>query len=663
MLIFDQLRKNDRQLQVLSICVLSGLGLLLLGLWYVQVLSAKRYKNTQISQSFRTVRIPAIRGKILDANGAVLAENRPSYNVNLYLDELRPLFQTRYSNAKTRFLEELKKAGTHPRLSRDQSLFLGRQTRYQVVSNLVFQVTSTLQTPQILDEKQFLKHYDQRLFLPMPVLAGLTPQQTALFVEQAGNFPGFDLDVQPVRVYPHHAAAAHLLGHLQRDDSADDEDVFFNYRMPDFRGVVGVEGVLDEPLRGRTGVKSVLVNSLGYRQAENTWAPAEAGQNVFLTIDVMIQKAAEQALRSAPVPYSGPPRGAVVVMDARTGDLIAMASNPAYDPNDLVQHLSPEKAEYLNDPTLRPQINRAMQENYAPGSIFKIVVGLAGLEAGTLDPEEIYDSQGYYEVVRGQKIRDPAGPGEFKFRRALLKSSNSYFIHEGLKLGVDRIVEMGKRFHLGERTGILPRQEAAGILPTREWREWRKEKLGGAWFDGNTANISFGQGEIAVTPLQVAVMISAVANGGKVFWPRLVARTESQDPFADDPPVTFPAGRIRSQLNVSKRSLDIVREAMVADVEDPEGTGKKAAVSGLRICAKTGTAQIMTGKKVVGHTVWFASFAPYENPRYVVIIMLETEQGGSGGDTCAPVAHQVYLALQKRDQPPRPAKPETLATR
>jgi len=404
-----------------------------------------------------------------------------------------------------------------------------------------------------------------------------------------------------------------------------------------------------------------LVNSLGYRQAETTWAPSEAGRNVFLTIDLAVQKAAEQALRSAPVPYSGPPRGAVVVMDPRTGDLIAMASNPTYDPNDLVQHLSPEKAAYLNDPILRPQINRAMQENYAPGSIFKIVVGLAGLEAGTLDPDEVYHSLGRYELGRGhRRIDDPAGPGEFKFLRALIKSSNSYFIHEGMKLGVDRIVEMGKRFHLGERTGLLPFQETAGILPTREWR---KEKLGGAWFDGNTMNISFGQGELAVTPLQVAVMISAIANGGTVFWPRLVARTESQDPFADDPPVLVPAGKIRSYLNVSKHNLDILHEAMAADVEHAEGTGKKAYVPGLRICAKTGTAQIMTGRKVVGHTVWFASFAPYENPRYVVVVMFETEQGGSGGDTCAPVAHQIYLALQKRDQPPRPAKPETLATR
>src|SRR5262249_3908302 len=192
----------------------------------------------------------------LDANGAVLAENHPSYNVNLYLDELRPYFQTRYTNAKSRALDQLRQSGARPRLSREQLMQLGRQTRYQVASNFFLQVTAALQAPQTLNEQQFLQHYDQRLFLPMPVLAGLTPQQTALFVEQLGHFPGFDLDVQPMRVYPHHTTAAHLLGHLQRDDSADDEEIFFNYRMPDFRGVVGVEGVLDEALRGRTGVKS-----------------------------------------------------------------------------------------------------------------------------------------------------------------------------------------------------------------------------------------------------------------------------------------------------------------------------------------------------------------------------------------------------------------------
>ena len=340
MLIFDQLRKDDRQLQVLATSVVSGLALLLLGLWYVQVLCARRYQTSQIHQSFRTVRIPAIRGKIFDANGAALAENRPSYNVNLYLDELRPYFQSAYSNHLSQVTRQLVRTNSKARLTRGQRIELGKRTRYLVVSNLVDRVRCSLQQPAPLQDKKFFEHYDQRLFVPMPVLTNLNPAQIALFAEQSAGLPGFDLEVQPVRLYPHRTTAAHLLGHLRRDDSATDEDVFFHYRMPDFKGVVGIEGAFDEQLRGKTGVKSVLVNSLGYRQSENVWAPAEAGQNVHLTIDLAIQKAAEQALRSAPVPYAGPPRGAVVVMDPRNGDLIAVASHPAYDPNDFAVRLT-----------------------------------------------------------------------------------------------------------------------------------------------------------------------------------------------------------------------------------------------------------------------------------------------------------------------------------
>src|SRR5205814_8232123 len=205
----------------------------------------------------------------------------------------------------------------------------------------------------------------------------------------------------------------------------------------------------------------------------------------------------------------------------------------------------------LCDPQRWPPIKRARQQTYAPGWVLKIVVGLAGREDDTINPDEIYQSKGYYELTRGGKrIEDLAGAGEFNFRRALVKSSNPYFIHEGLKLGVDRIVEMAARFHFGERTGILPRQEAAGHLPTRQWRE---QELGGAGFAGNTANLSIGQ-EIDVTPLQVAVMICALANGGTVYWPRLVTRIEPQDPFNGDQPQLFPAGRVRDHLRVSQHS-------------------------------------------------------------------------------------------------------------
>jgi penicillin-binding protein 2 len=484
-----------------------------------------------------------------------------------------------------------------------------------------------------------------------------------LFAEQSASLPGFDLDVQPVRVYPHHSTAAHLIGYLLRSDSAADEDVFFNYRMPDSKGATGVEGALDEQLRGKTGVKSVLVNSLGYRQSENGWNAADAGQNVHLTIDLAIQKAAEQALRSGP---EGPrTRGAVVVMDPRNGDLLGIASSPTFDPNQFIQGLSRDEFHALNDPELRPQINRATAGVYAPGSIFKTVIAMAALEAGLNPKEKVFNPPDPAEPWHGHifvgrhKVKDLAPPGDYDFQLALIKSSNTYFITNGLKAGVDRILEIGKRLHLGERSGVPTWQDSAGTLPTREWQQ---ANLGGNWFDGNTANLCIGQGEIAVTPLQVAVLISAVANGGAVYWPRLVARIEPQDPFSDNQPVDTPTARLRDNLNVSRRSLDIVREAMHADVHNPQGTGRRAFVPGMEICAKTGTAQIMQGRKIVGHTVWFASFAPYENPLYTVIVMVERDEGmgGSGGETCGPLAQQIYLALQKREQGRKSKKPESL---
>ncbi len=633
MLIIDQLRKDDPQLRALAVTVLAGLGVLLIGLAYVQVLSVRRYRATQINQSFRTLRVPALRGRILAADGAPLADNRPSYNLLLYLEELRPWFQDAYGReARGR------------RLNRAQRDELGRQVRYRTVTNLLAQLSRQLGQSLPLSPERFERHYGQRLFLPMPVATGLTPEQVARFVEQAAELPGLDLEVQPTRIYPNAGLAAHFLGYVQRDETQTEEEVLLRILpIPELRGAGGLEATHDEWLRGRSGVKSVLVNSLGFRETENVWTAAEAGQNVRLTIDLAIQKAAEDALRSAKLPVEGPTRGAVVVMDPRNGDLLALASSPSFDPNVFRQRLPQEEWDRLNDPKLRPLLNRATAGIYHPGSVFKIIVGLAGLEAGTLRPNAIYPSKGYYELGQ-RKIGDLAGPGDYDFRRALIRSSNPYFIHEGLEVGVDRILELSERLHLGERTGVPTGQDAAGTLPTREWQQ---ENLGGVWMDGNTANLCIGQGELAVTPLQVAVMISAIANGGKVYWPRLVVATEPVNRFNGAGSRVFPP-RLRDELRVSQRSLDVIRSAMHDDVADSEGTGTAAAVAGLDVCAKTGTAQVTRGRRVVGHTVWFASFAPFRNARYVVVIMVE--DGVSGGTTCAPLAQQIYLALQRREQ-------------
>jgi penicillin-binding protein 2 len=655
MLIFDQLKKDDPQLRVLALVVLSGLGILLAGLWWVQVVSAREYQAHLDTQSYRTVRIPAARGRILDRNGAVLAENKPVYNISLYLEELQKQFNAVERREALRVRAELKSqaADLEKKLGRslnktERKQFiidakrrsgLREQARLEVASSVVSEISARLHQPIALDADAFERHYATRLALPYPVIKNLTPTQLALFEEQATDVPGVDLEVQSLRLYPGGTCAAHVLGFLQRnDDSAEGEESFFSYRLPDYRGLVGIEAGYDRELRGMAGAKSVLVNNVGYRQTERVWSPAEPGQNVVLTLDARIQEAAEHSLQNVFGPTT---RGAVVVMDVNSGDILAIASSPTLDPNIFVTGITKTNWDKITE--LRAQLNRATQENYAPGSIFKMVVGLAALEAG-LNPNEIHQAEANPEDPRHAMIlvgrrpwKDLAPPGPYDFKRALKMSSNSYFITAGLRTGPEAIVRLGQHFHLGERSGLPTRQEVAGFFPSRQ-------RVSIGWTDGNTANLSIGQDPVLVTPLQIAALTAAVANGGKLYWPRLVDRLEPQEPAPGVSPVIFPRAQVRDELNVRPRSLEILQAAMLADVEEPDGTGKRAAVPGLRICGKTGTAQVknLQGEKT-GQTTWFASFAPYGAPKYAVVVMIEN--GASGGETCAPVAGKIYAVL------------------
>jgi penicillin-binding protein 2 len=682
MLIFDQLKRKDPELRAVTLVVLAGLGLLLVGLWWVQVVSTRDYQETLETQSFRTIRIPAARGKILDREGRVLAENRPTYNVSLFLEELSKSFRS--ASSRELAVANLRKGQL--RAEREKQLRRGltkaerkeinltvkerelqEKARFEVASNVVMQVSQRLGQPLSLDPTNFQRHYEKSLALPYRVAANLDPARIARFEEQSTAPLGADLELQSTRVYPHGNTAAHVLGHLKSDnDSVEGEQAFFSYRLPDYRGELGIEFGYDKELRGLAGEKSVLVNNVGYRQTENVWSPAEPGHNVVLTIDLAIQEAAEQALRNAPFNYKPPLRGAVVVMDVRTGDILAMASWPTLNPNWFIQGMSQEEWQQISE--LHAERNRATQENYFPGSIFKLVVGLAALEAG-LNPQETVrvaenpnqPGRGYI-LVRGHPIKDTVRPGDYDFRRAFMLSSNSYFVTNGLRTGAERIVRLGQRFHLGERAGLNTRQEVPGSFP-------KLERVTSGWSERNTANLSIGQDPVYVTPLQVAVLVSAIANGGTVLWPRLVDRIESQDPLSGEQPTVFPRARVRDELGVTPRSLSILQDAMLADTEDPEGTGKhvrdRYQLPGLHICGKTGTAQVQDvhGMKT-GQITWFASFAPYAPPgsaeqaRWAVVVMVE--EGKSGGDTCSPVAGDIYAALMKREQKGAGTK-ETLA--
>jgi penicillin-binding protein 2 len=656
MLVFDELKKNEPSLRLLAVVLAAGLLLLFAGLWWVQVVSSREYQEHMTTQAYRTIRLPAVRGKILDREGRVLAENRPRYDLSLYLDDLHQQFDAAYGALlkSARALQKQNVANAEKKLGRSLTKAERKQfafktdyleqlrvlARDRVANSIVAQVSQKTGEPLAFDAVQFNRHYATRLALPFPILKNLDPAQLARFQENITNGLGADLELQSVRHYPLGTTAAHLLGYVTREDKAQEgENSYFSYFLPDFEGKVGVEAGFDAELRGRAGEESVLINSVGYRQSENVEAEPEPGQNLVLTIDLDLQRAAEASLLQH---QNADARAAVVVLDVHNGDVLAMVSSPAVDPNNYVDGFTPDENARRQDAKLRPEINRATQENYAPGSIFKPIVGLAALEAG-LDPEAFVDNPGYIAIGK-RRITDLAKPGRYNFRRAVMDSSNTYFITSGLRTGIDRIVALAEKFQLGEKCSLPTRQETAGNLPSLD-------RIHEGWSDGDTANICIGQGEVAVTPLQMAVVYSAIANGGTVYWPRLVQRVAPQDSNNGGGVTNFPAGLVREHIGVSGRNLRILHDAMLAETEDPEGTGGLARVPGIHICGKTGTAEIMDShNRKTGRTTWFASFAPYENPRYAVVVMVE--DGTFGGPTCGPIAHDIYAAILEKEKSP-----------
>lgn len=664
MLFFDQLNKGDQSLRVLAWGVLAGLGLLAGGLWRVQVLHGDQYRERQESQSFRTVRVPAMRGKILDRTGREFAGNTPRYRLELYLDELRPQFEQEYIQRKAQLLasrgvnpkeadeglwtwivQRFQKPKSRPGLTRAEIDRLSRESRFAAVSNTIAEVSRRLRLPLTLSEEALHTHYLTKRALPLPIIANCTPEQVALITEQGWNLPGVELQQVPVRRYPQGHVASHVVGHLRRDDEYNEEDGRFDYRMRDYRGAMGLEAAFDRELRGQAGARSILVNSAGYRhrQGEEVIAEAQPGLNLITTLDLDLQVAVEQSLSFV----RGDERGAVVVMDPTNGDILAMASAPDFDPTEFIDGVSAQRWTnfFLAEPAT-PMINRATYGQYAPGSTFKIIDAIALLENG-LDPDAPFTveadpttpGRGRYMLGR-RSIKDTAPPGEYDLRRAIIRSSNSYFIDHGLRLGWERLLNFGSAFGLGQRTGIRLNEEKAGDFPTLDQVRER------GWTSGNLANVTIGQ-EITLTPLQLAVAVSAVANGGRVYWPRLVDRLEPESPLSETPVVRVQPGQVRTEIKSRRRNFDIVRAAMRDDVLDNEGTGKAARLDGFQICGKTGTAEIK-GNGRRDKVTWFASFGPYESPRYVVIVMVES--GVSGGGTCAPVAKRIYEFLHHREQ-------------
>jgi len=664
--VFDQLRSKDIPIRMMTVFILCCMLLLMVSLWRLQVASGDDYRIRQRNQSVRAVRLPATRGRILDRNQQSLAVNRLRFDVHMYIDELRPLFYTHYMRLKN-----------ERKLRRAEQLLLEKEARYQVVSNLTMQVSLRLGQPLVLGKEKFHTHYYKRRYTPMAVMQDISPGQVARFVEQIHGVPGVDLSVNPVRTYPNGDMAFHTLGYLRRDDDPDtgnDIRFRFRYRLPDYIGVDGLEGVYDELLRGEAGAKTIRVNNISYRTSEEVEEWPESGYDMGLSLDRDIQLAAEAALQA----NGAETRGAVVVMDPRTGDLLALVSLPGFDSNKFISGFSREEIARLNDERLNRWLNRATGSGgvaYPPGSIFKLISAVAYLEAGLIDPVEKIYNPGFFRNQRlypNYSLDDTAPPGDYNFVRAFKRSSNTYFIHFALtpdgradqwRQGKRILLDWGNRFRLGQKTHAnqpgsvgSPIRESGGYFPARDNELKKRNQFGEAipWMAGDVANLCIGQGEITVTPLQMAVMTSAVANGGKLLQPRLVLRVKSRQAFGQAEDEVIPV-RVLDDLQLKPETVALMHKAMLADVADGDGSGRAARVSGMTIGGKTGTAQkkVPTGKYDsqsgvrlfrTDHITWFVSFAPVESPRYTVVVMVES--GESGGTTCAPIAGRIYRAIR-----------------
>lgn len=608
MILSASFRDYNPRLMMVGWLVGAGLLLLAAALARVQVLHGERYGDREQTQQLRRIRIPSVRGEIVDRNGIVLANNRPSYDVVVYLDQLG-----------------------HVSKRRDIA---------QVAGFTLGSLSRALQMPVTLADRDLRIHYQRRRPIPLALWRNVRADQVAQFAEQASEIPGADLVATPVRQYPFGTLAAHLLGYVGRAEQQSDEQQLerYYYYEPDTVGRQGVERACDKWLRGAPGGRTIRVNPSGVKVADVGEKLAERGNRVVLTLDARIQRVVEQAVANTALPAGKDLRGAAVVLDVRTGEVLAMMSAPTYDPNLFNPGVPAEQVNaLLNDPR-SPMLNRVYGARYAPGSTFKPVTLLAGLESGTVSWHDSVVCEGSMKIgkwPRPFRCWNAHGHGTVDGVGAIKLSCDIWFYQKGMAMGVDEIDKIGAQFGLGQPTGFDLAHDHSGLLPNPDWK-WTQK--GERWWDGDTAQMAIGQSFLLVTPLQMACVAATFANGGTLLRPFVVKRIEAEAGKV----VTETKPQARGRLNVKPQNLQIVREAMLAAVQTVDGTGHRAAVKGLQIAGKTGTAEFETPTGRIKRT-WFIGFGPYEQPQVAVVVLIE--DGESGGHTAAPVAGEIFAGV------------------
>jgi penicillin-binding protein 2 len=588
--IYEDLRGLQRRVGVLQTSVLAAAVLLLGYFWHLQVVKGRYYKELAENNRLRAVTLPAPRGAIFDRHGRVLVENRSSFNIVLTPEHVEDLPVT---------LKRLAELVDVPAEQIRQRL----QTRGPRFKSVVVKADASEEDVARVDARR---------------------------LEQ----PGVGVDVVPLRSYPLAAGAAHSLGRVGEVTDRQLASAGFTGIDPGtVVGQAGIEYQYNRMLMGQNGVRKVVVNSRGVEvdQAEQV-APLD-GPSATLTIDAELQAAVEEELSGR--------SGSVAALDPETGEVLALVSSPAYDPNVFASGIEPAVwAGLINDPET-PLVNRVIQQHYPPGSTFKVVMAMAALQEGVISPQTSFTCNGgmnlYGTYRRCHKV---GGHGTLDLRGAIAQSCNVYFYQVGVRLEIDRISAYARRLGLGAVTGIDLPNEVSGIIPSPEWKQ---RVQGGQWYPGETVSVAIGQGPTMVTTLQMARLAAVVANGGRLVRPHLLKSITGR-PAPDQL-----AGRV--DLGFKPSVLATLREAMTAVVDG--GTGWRARLAGIKVAGKTGSSQVVTHARLerdkddpeLQPHGWFVGFAPVENPRIAFAVLVE--HGKSGGESAAPVAGKILARYFK----------------
>ena len=487
---------------------------------------------------------------------------------------------------------------------------------------------------------------------PLKIKTDITREELAAVETRRLDLPGVVVDVVIRRNYPYRNLASHLIGYLGEVSPEElQKEEFSGHKLGYLVGKYGIEQKFELELMGESGGRQIEVNALGQKIRVLGQAEPNPGNNVYLTLDLELQKAAEEAMAGK--------RGAVVALDPQTGDILAMVSKPDFDPNLFARGISPENWKAIVDHPAHPLQNRAIQGQYPPGSVYKILVAIAGLEEKVITPETTFSPcfGSYTFANREYRCWKKEGHGQAKLRKALVESCDVYFYQLGMRLGVNRIAKYASAAGLGEPTGFPLGRERAGLVPTSSWK---MKKFGVPWQGGENLSIAIGQGYNLATPLQIACTLSALFNGGKYYQPRIFrdVRAPHGEVLQDSQPLAL------RTIPISPETIEFVREALWGVVNSPGGTGSRARVEGFDVAGKTGTSQVVqrkegkpesTAPELQDHA-WFACFAPASNPRIAVAVLVE--HGGGGGAAAAPVARQVLenYYLREKKKAPSPAQ-------